>query len=63
MVSEGGAGLESRDRLRADRPRCLVHFSEVVIHLFIPDMRDRYQLEQLWRQAEIIDVPIHVGAR
>lgn len=41
----------------------LLDFSEVVIHLFIPDMRDRYQLEQLWRQAEIIDVPIHVGAR
>lgn len=41
----------------------VLDFSEVVIHLFTPDMRERYQLEQLWKEAEIVDVPIHVGAR
>jgi ribosome-associated protein len=41
----------------------VLDFSEVVIHLFIPDMREKYQLEHLWQQAEIVDVPIHVGAR
>jgi ribosome-associated protein len=38
----------------------VLDFSEVVVHLFIPDMREKYRLEQLWHDAEIIDVPIHV---
>lgn len=33
-------------------------FGNVVIHLFIPEMREKYALEELWRQATIIDVPI-----
>lgn len=41
----------------------VLDFSEIVIHLFIPDMRERYQLEQVWQQASIVDVPIQVGAR
>ncbi len=39
----------------------VLDFSEVVIHLFTPDMRERYQLEHLWQNSEIIDVPIHVN--
>lgn len=33
-------------------------FGNVVVHLFIPEMREKYALEQLWQQAKIIDVPI-----
>ena len=40
----------------------VLDFSEVVIHLFIPDMREKYELEQLWRNASIVDVPIRVGS-
>lgn len=41
----------------------VLDYSEVVVHLFIPDMREKYQLEQLWQQASIVDVPIHVTSR
>ncbi len=36
----------------------VLDFSYIVVHLFQPGWRDKYQLEQLWRQAEIVDVYI-----
>lgn len=36
----------------------VLDYSEIVIHLFIPDFREKYALEQLWRDAAIIDVTI-----
>ncbi len=41
----------------------VLDFSDVVIHLFTPDLRDRYRLEHLWEEAQIIDIPIHVSLR
>lgn len=41
----------------------VLDYSEVVVHLFIPDMREKYQLEQVWQQASIVDVPIQVASR
>lgn len=31
---------------------------DVMIHLFVPDFRQKYQLERLWDRAEIIDLKI-----
>lgn len=36
----------------------VVDYSDVVVHLFIPEMREKYALEELWRNAVIVDVPI-----
>ncbi|MEN9343828.1 MAG: hypothetical protein RLZZ453_615 [Chlamydiota bacterium] len=33
-------------------------FSSIVVHLFLPDWREKYQLESLWKLAEIVDVHI-----
>jgi ribosome-associated protein len=38
----------------------VLDFADIVIHLFIPEMREKYCLEHLWKDASIIDVPIHV---
>lgn len=38
----------------------VLDYSDVVVHLFIPDMREKYALEQLWQEASIIDVPIEL---
>lgn len=32
----------------------VVDYGVVVVHVFHPEMRDRYQLEELWDQAEIV---------
>ena len=34
---------------------------QVMIHLFTPDKRDAYRLEQLWNDAEDIPVPVLLG--
>lgn len=30
----------------------------IIIHLLIPDMREKYALEELWKKAKIVDVNI-----
>lgn len=42
--------------LAADRSWSLLDFGNVVIHAFLPDSREYYRLEQLWPEAEIVDV-------
>ena len=39
----------------------VLDFSHFIVHLFQPGWRDKYQLEQLWRKAEIVDVQIDIG--
>jgi len=36
----------------------VLDYLEVVIHLFQPGLREKYQLEELWREAAIVDVEI-----
>lgn len=31
---------------------------EIVIHLFMPGWRDRYRLEELWREGTIVDLEL-----
>lgn len=38
----------------------VMDYGDIVIHLFIPDLREKYALEQLWREAKIIDLHIDV---
>jgi ribosome-associated protein len=33
---------------------------EVVIHLFTPDLREKYALEEVWKKGKIVDVDIMV---
>lgn len=32
----------------------LVDFGDVILHLFSPDRRDYYQLEELWSEGKIV---------
>lgn len=38
----------------------VLDYGDIVIHLLIPDLRERYALEQLWREAKIIDLHIDI---
>lgn len=38
----------------------VMDFGEIVIHLFVPDLREKYALEELWKKATIVDVHIVV---
>lgn len=34
---------------------------EIVVHLFVPELREKYALEELWTKAKIVDVAIDVS--
>jgi ribosome-associated protein len=37
----------------------VVDFGDIVVHLFIPELREKYALEELWKKGSIIDVNIN----
>jgi ribosome-associated protein len=39
----------------------VVDFGAIVVHLFTNEMREKYDLENLWREAKIVDVKIDIG--
>lgn len=46
-------GLKEGDWLVLD-------YMDIVVHLFMPGMRQKYQLEGLWHEAEVVDLEIEV---
>lgn len=36
----------------------VVDYGDIVIHLFTPEMRERYALEEVWKDSTIVDVEI-----
>lgn len=44
-------GLETGDWV-------VIDFGNLMVHLFIPEMREKYALEELWHEGKIIDLKI-----
>ncbi len=40
----------------------VLDYVDVMVHIFMPGLRDQYHLEGLWEKALIVDVPIRVSA-
>jgi ribosome-associated protein len=47
-------GMQSGDWIVLD-------FHGVMVHLFMPGLRDKYQLEQLWSAGKIVDLSINTA--
>src|ERR1700722_19641955 len=39
----------------------VLDYLEIVIHLFVPKMRDKYRLEELWQTGKIVDLELEVS--
>jgi ribosome-associated protein len=39
----------------------VMDYGEIVVHLLIPEMREKYALEELWKKAKIVDVEIVIS--
>lgn len=63
---------ELRERLKREEDRLparvegeengrwvLVDYLDCVLHVFVPEMRDRYRLETLWGEAPRLELDIH----
>lgn len=38
----------------------VIDYLHIMVHIFMPGLRDKYQLEQLWKEGHIIDLQIDV---
>ena len=38
----------------------VIDYLNIMVHLFMPGLRDKYQLEQLWKEGQIVDLQIDV---
>lgn len=38
----------------------IIDCGDVIVHLFIPEMREKYHLEELWNKGKIVDLEINV---
>lgn len=38
----------------------VIDYLHIMVHIFMPGLRDKYQLEQLWREGDIVDLQIDV---
>lgn len=36
----------------------VLDFGHIIVHLFHPEMRERYAIEQIWKQSEIVNLNI-----
>jgi ribosome-associated protein len=39
----------------------VMDFGDVLVHLFIPELREKYSLENLWKEGKIVDLSIKVA--
>jgi ribosome-associated protein len=40
----------------------LIDYLDVIVHVFTPDTRDYYRLEQLWGEAPSLELAVGAGA-
>lgn len=38
----------------------VLDYGDFVIHLFVPELREKYALEELWNKGQIVDVKIDI---
>jgi ribosome-associated protein len=41
----------------------VLDYGDIMIHLLVPDFRERYALEELWRKADIVDLSIDTSQK
>ena len=39
----------------------VLDYLNIIIHLFVPELRDRYRLEELWKKSRIISLNIDIS--
>lgn len=39
---------------------CVIDYIDFMVHIFMPGLRDKYQLEGLWRKGKIVDLKIDI---
>ena len=62
VMQEEGVSLSFEEGLK-NGDWVVLDFTWLVIHLFMPGMREKYELEGLWPKAEVVCVSIDVSSK
>jgi ribosome-associated protein len=38
----------------------VLDYGNIIIHLFTPEMREKYRLEQVWKEGKVVDINFHI---
>lgn len=41
----------------------VIDYLHIMVHLFMPGLRDKYRLEELWRKGHLVDLQIDVTSK
>lgn len=41
----------------------VMDYGDFMIHIFLPEMREKYALEEVWRQSELIDLHLDISKK
>lgn len=45
----------------SDSDWIVIDFGDIIVHLFTPELREKYALEKLWHQGSIVDLHISIA--
>ena len=48
---------------RAEGDWIVIDYQNIIIHLFMPDLREKYQLEKLWQKGKVINLEINTKVK
>lgn len=58
LTEEGTKPLRVEGRQNGDW--VILDYGAIMVHLFMPGMREKYQLEKLWSEGKIIDLELDI---
>ncbi len=38
----------------------VLDYGDIVIHLFIPELREKYALEELWKEGKVVNIKVNI---
>ena len=57
MLEDAGMKPFNSDGARENSEWVVLDYGDVWVHVFLPEARQRYKLEELWSDADITDIP------
>ena len=41
----------------------VIDYGWIIVHIFTPELREKYRIENLWNEGELVDLSIHASER
>lgn len=40
---------------------CVLDYGDVIVHIFVPELRQLYKLEEVWKEGKVVDLEIKLS--